>query len=30
MSEPIVANDHKGVGPFLMLCNEMQQRLAQV
>ncbi|MCH4170291.1 MAG: glycoside hydrolase family 88 protein [Lactobacillus sp.] len=27
MSEPIVTNDHKGVGPFLMLCNEMKQRL---
>lgn len=26
MTEPIVANDHKGVGPFLMLANEMQLR----
>jgi len=26
MSEPIVTNDHKGVGPFLMLCNEMSYR----
>lgn len=26
MSEPIVANDHKGVGPFLMLSNEMEIR----
>ncbi len=24
MSEPIVANDHKGTGPFIMLANEMQ------
>lgn len=24
MSEPIVTNDHKGVGPFLMLANEMK------
>lgn len=24
MSEPVVTNDHKGVGPFLMLANEMQ------
>lgn len=24
MSEPIVTNDHKGIGPFLMLANEMQ------
>lgn len=23
MSEPIVANDHKGTGPFIMLANEM-------
>lgn len=30
ISEPIVTNDHKGVGPFLMLANEMQQRLNQV
>ncbi|MFB9769216.1 glycoside hydrolase family 88/105 protein [Lactiplantibacillus modestisalitolerans] len=27
MSEPIVVNDHKGVGPFLLLANEMRQRL---
>lgn len=26
MSEPIVANDHKGVGPFLMLATEMELR----
>lgn len=29
MSEPIVTNDHKGVGPFLMLCNEMALRQAK-
>jgi unsaturated rhamnogalacturonyl hydrolase len=27
MSEPIVTNDHKGVGPFLLLTNEMKKRL---
>jgi len=26
MSEPIVANDHKGVGPFLLLAAEMRRR----
>lgn len=26
MSEPIVANDHKGVGPFLLLASEMRRR----
>lgn len=26
MSEPIVANDHKGVGPFLLLAAEMERR----
>lgn len=26
MSEPIVTNDHKGVGPFLLLAAEMQRR----
>lgn len=26
MSEPIVANDHKGIGPFLLLSNEMKLR----
>lgn len=26
MSEPVVANDHKGFGPFLMLTSEMKQR----
>lgn len=26
MSEPIVTNDHKGVGPFLLLASEMQVR----
>lgn len=26
MSEPIVANDHKGVGPFLLLAAEMARR----
>jgi len=30
MSEPIVANDHKGVGPFLMLVNEMALRKAKL
>lgn len=26
MSEPVVTNDHKGVGPFLLLAAEMEQR----
>lgn len=29
VSEPIVSNDHKGVGPFLMLAVEMERRKKQ-